>query len=400
MSVRAPRVAVAPIDGNLAASAARFCRLLRLWGLRLPAGCAQIGLEALSAIDITHRYDFRSALRIALLTRPEDFQLFDYLFNAFWSIHSGKVNPPSLSAPESTESDARENEDEHTDHGRGDLIIAQQGVAEDVNAAKTPEDFRTLLLAARIGASEARKHRPILPGDQAELDRLATALARQLASRRSRRYESHPHGDKLDLRGSLRRSLRYGGVPIELRWRRAQVSRSQLLIFCDVSRSMSEYSTLFLQFAAAALRRVWRVEVFLFASELKRVTELWRDKNWSEIEGAIPGCGGGTQFGACLENFFRDYDRGLLGRDTTAIILSDGLDAGEPQLIADTMRRLQRHCRKIVWLNPLLRLEGYLPTARGMAAALEFVNVFAPAHNLASFWELVKVLGEKHERRA
>jgi uncharacterized protein len=261
------------------------------------------------------------------------------------------------------------------------------------------EDSSYFLRAARHGMDDRRK--PLVaPDENAEFERIAKALALQLATRRSRRYEPHPRGRQLALRSSLRRSLRYGGVPLELIWRRPRISRSRLLLFCDVSRSMNPYSALFLHFAAAVLQRVAQVEVFIFATELKRVTDLWHDKKWSEIAQTVPACGGGTQFGACLARFFADYGQSLLGSHTTTIILGDGLDAGEPEFISDTMRRLHQHSR-VVWLNPLLGLAGYEPTARGMAAALPFVDVFAPAHDLASFWVLVALLGERRaDRRA
>lgn len=395
-SAPAGRVVVAPRDGSLVVSVVRFCRLLQRWGLRLPAGSAQTALAALTVVDITRRYDFRSALRIGLLKRPEDFQLFDYLFNAFWSVQDGKATPttPSAPAPPTQEAPANEevaDEDEIADEALDFASLQASG------AGTPPDAAPRLVQAARVGL-HAQRHTPHATQDPAELERLAKALAAQLTSRPSRRYERHPHGPVIDLRGTLRRSLRYGGIPIELGWRRPQISRTELLIFCDVSRSMTEYTNLFLRFAAAVMRRVWRVEVLLFATELKRVTALWRDKKWTEIADVIPACGGGTQFGASLAAFFGDYDRCLSGHRTTVIILSDGLDAGDPELVSQMMRRLQRQSRRIVWLNPLLRLEGYEPTARGMAAALPYLDVFAPGSDLDSLWEMVPLLAERHTR--
>ena len=394
--IPARRVAVAPRDGSLAVSVVRFCRLLKHWGLRLPASSAQTALAALAAVDITRRYDFRTALRIALLKRPEDFQLFDYLFNAFWSIQDGKAASPTVPSEQPAPPALDATADDQDDEPSADSLDFA-GVQAGSNITSSDGAPR-LVQAARSGLNEQRPGAQTAVQDPAEFERLAKALAEQLRNRRSRRYERHPHGRLIDLRATLRRSLRYAGIPVELAWRRPQISRTELLIICDVSRSMREYTNLFLRFAAAVMRRVWRVEVLLFATELKRVTPLWRDKKWTEIAESIPACGGGTQLGVSLETFFGDYDHCLSGHRTTVIILSDGLDAGDPELVSQMMQRLQRQSHRIVWLNPLLRLEGYEPTARGMAAALPYLDVFAPGYDLDSLWKLVPMLAERRTR--
>jgi len=126
---------------------------------------------------------------------------------------------------------------------------------------------------------------------------------------------------------------------------------------------------------------------------LARVTNLWLDRSWNELHPLVPGWGGGTQLGTSLKQFLRDYDRCLLGGSSMAMILSDGLDAGEPELLAENLERLRRRCRGVVWLNPLLHLEGYEPRARGMAAALPHLDAFLPAHDVKSLWAAVTALG-------
>jgi hypothetical protein len=226
----------------------------------------------------------------------------------------------------------------------------------------------------------------------AELERLARHLGPVLATRRSRRRIADRRGNFPDPHRILRNSLRYGGIPVEFQRASRRVSRTRLIVFCDVSRSMDEYASLFLQFAAAVLRRPWKVEVFLFATELKRVTRSWLHHSWTEMRKMVPDCGGGTRIGACLTQFIHDYGDTLLGTHSLVVILSDGLETGDPTHLAAAMEQLRRRSHAVVWLNPLLHLDGYEPRAAGIAAALKFVDLFAPAHDAASLWELLRQL--------
>jgi uncharacterized protein with von Willebrand factor type A (vWA) domain len=246
--------------------------------------------------------------------------------------------------------------------------------------------------AATVGATSARTAEAVTHAERAELHRLALGMAQVLATRPSRRRVRDRTGRIADPRGMLRDSLRYGGIPVEFRWKRRRVARTRLLVFCDVSRSMDEYAAFFLRFAAAVLRRMWRIEVFLFANDIARVGDRWSDDAWKELAVAVPECGGGTQIGRSLQRFLDAYDASLLGSGTIAMILSDGLDTGDPALIRGAMERLRRRVRAVVWLNPLLHLDGYEPRAAGMAAALPFVDVFAPVHDMPSMWDLVITL--------
>lgn len=386
---------VAARDTNLVRSVVRFCRLLRMWGVRLPAGAAQAALDALREIDITSREDFRTTLRVSLIHRPEDFPLFTYLFNTFW-----RPAAPRGEGEQATETfpnrpvdaqrlgrDAAEPETGSADDeaaAREQRTVRSSGVALEEDPSGEMQAAR----AAATGRATAERRAGGDAAEVAEIERLTRALSPLLATRRSRRWRRCRTGTAPDLRGMLRQSLRYGGTPVELPQRIRRVTRTRLLVFCDVSRSMDEYSQFFLHFAAAVLRRLWHVEVFLFATELVRVTRLWFEESWNKLKLRVPDCGGGTQIGKCLSQFLQTHDATLLNDETIVIILSDGLDAGEPAVLEQSLEALRRRSRAIFWLNPLSHLEGYAPTARGMAAALRYVDVFAPAHNLQSLWEI------------
>lgn len=391
IGLRPQSVTLAAESSDLVDAVVRFCRLLRSWGVHLPASASSVALKALQEIDLGQRRDFRSALRVAVIQRPEDFELFDYLFNVYWKLDRGQpqVEQDVASRPVNTQRLGRDVESETRPPEKGGFRQVHRTVGSKV--AEGEGEIR-LDRAAQTGASRPRSDLGSSAESRAELERLARALSAQLAARPSRRFASARRGRRIDLRATLRSSLRHGGIPIELRRRERKVTRSRLVLFVDVSRSMDEYASLFLEFAAAVLRRAWRVEVFLFASELSRVTELWMDRSWDELRELVPDCGGGTRFGDCLDELLDDYASSHLASSTIVIVLSDGLDAGDPERVASSMERLGRLSRGVIWLNPLLAVPGYEPRAQGMAAALPYIDVFAAAHDLPSLWRVITAI--------
>jgi uncharacterized protein len=382
-------------QGNLATAVVAFCRLLRAKGVKLHADASQTAMVVLAEIDITKRYDFRNALLVSLLERPEDRALFIYLFNAFWLIRPShnSEGPESILSLLGRPVDQKgswqssDGEDQKSQsHGtikRGGGSVLEADESEIGISNSVPAAIHGMHISA-IGDSTDQQ--------MAELDRLARQLGPLLATRRSRRRIADRRGSYPDLHRMLRSSLRYGGVPVELQRSSRRMTRTRLVVFCDVSRSMDEHASLFLQFAAAVLRRPWKVEIFLFATELKRVTRSWIHQSWNELKGMVPNCGGGTRIGASLTSFINDYADSLLGTRTIVIILSDGLETGEPAQLASAMEQIRRRSHAVVWLNPLLHLEGYEPRAAGIAAALKYVDLFAPAHDIASLWDLLTQL--------
>lgn len=382
----ARKVAAARPRGSLAYNVVEFCRLLKANGIPVAAGSTRIALRALQLIPLSDRNRFRSALRISLLHDPQSFALFNTLFAAYWRGADDEPDPGATAHTRTAD---------ETPADPGDDVAAKSPAAappptvhdesiDDHYGATAPRGAR--IAAHRRGMDSAP--------ETWELDRLGAALAAELAYTRSRRKVAHRRGRTLDHRHLMRRSLRYGGVPLELAWRRPRVDRARLLILCDVSRSMAPHAQLLLRFARAVAQHAWRVEVFLFASELARITKRWREPGWDELMADLASAGGGTRLGDSLTTLLTDYGYCLTGSRSTTIIVSDGLDAGEPTLVASAMSTLARRSHRIIWLNPLLNAEGYEPIARGMAAALPFVDVFAPADGIASLWHLVRVLRE------
>jgi uncharacterized protein with von Willebrand factor type A (vWA) domain len=384
---------------DLVDAVVRFCRLLKLWGTRIHPDASQAALVALREIDLSNREDFRNALRMTIVHRPEDFPLYDHLFNTFWGTgmragEAGRATDAFPNRPVDAKSVGKTVQDPETDESERPSDMKQslvRSVREVIEVAS--ESDAESVSAAPAGMVPGESVVPgLMRAEAAELDRLARGLGPVLATRRSRRWARDARGRSIDLRGALRGSLRYGGAPVELPRRSRRLTRTRLILFCDVSRSMDQHAAFFLRFCAAVLRRLWKVEVFLFASDIVRVTPLWLRETWSSLKLRVPDCGGGTQIGGCLARFWENYESSLLSRDTVVMIFSDGLDAGDPEVLDRALEAIKRRSRAIFWLNPLLHLPGYEPTARGMSVGLRHADVFAPAHDVASLWQLVERL--------
>ena len=383
---------------DLVDAVVRFCRFLKAWGMRVHPDASLSALLALREIELDRRNDFRAALRLSLVHRPEDFPLYEHLFHTFWrtekreldSARSPDSSPESLGDTKRRAPTEREDDDEDSTPPPPATTRSILRSADELAVSAVEIEGVT---AAPGGATPGDAEvPPVRKEEAAELERLARGLAPLLATRRSRRWARDPRGRSIDLRSAMRESLRFGGTPIELPRRSHRLTRTRLLLFCDVSRSMDEHVAFFLRFAAAVLRHLYKVEVFLFATDIVRVTPLWLRESWSNLKLRVPDCGGGTKIGQCLASFCEAYETSLLGGDTVVMIFSDGLDAGDPADLERALETIRRRARAIVWLNPLSHLPGYEPTARGMAVGVRYADVFAPAHDVSSLWQLVERL--------
>jgi uncharacterized protein with von Willebrand factor type A (vWA) domain len=213
---------------------------------------------------------------------------------------------------------------------------------------------------------------------------------------RLRRYRAVEHGPAIDLRRTLRRMGRDGGDLTRLA-RRAPIERMPpLVVLCDVSGSMHRYTRMFLHFVHAVARDHTRVSAFLFGTRLTNVSRALRDRDVDDalarMSALVPDWAGGTRIGACLREFNFRWSRRLLAQNACVLLVSDGLDRGDAEGLAEEMARLHRSCRRLLWLNPLLRYDGFEPRASGIASMLPHVDAFLPVHNLASLGELAATL--------
>jgi uncharacterized protein with von Willebrand factor type A (vWA) domain len=229
-----------------------------------------------------------------------------------------------------------------------------------------------------------------------EARRAISRLRLPLPRARLRRYRAVSHGPVVDLPRTLRRMARDGGDLARLA-RRARIERMPpLVVLCDVSGSMHRYTRMFLHFVHAVARDHTRVCAFLFGTRLTNVSRALRDRDVDDalarMSALVPDWAGGTRIGACLREFNFRWARRLLGQNACVLLVSDGLDRDDAAGLADEMARLHRSCRRLIWLNPLLRYDGFEPRASGIASMLPHVDAFLPVHNLASLGQLAAVL--------
>jgi uncharacterized protein len=364
---------------DLAASLVQLARALRNEGVGVGLRDEMDAAEALGLVDLEDRDEVQRALRAALKIRPEALAAFDRLFAAFWSGEEAAAPPPpprSIEAPRLGRAPLLRWDPETRRLGEA------AGGAEGDQPGYSPE---AVLRRKRFDDAACTER------DRAAMERLLARLARRLATRRSRRLVPTRGRGSADLRRSLRRALATQGEVVSLARRTRALAEPRLVFLCDTSGSMETHTRFLLAFALALQRAAPGSEVFAFNTELVRVTP-WLSRGRLEVvlrrlAAAVPDWSGGTRIGECLAAFARAHAR-LDGR-TVVVILSDGLDRGDPAVLADALGAIRRRARRVIWLNPLLGDPRYEPTARGMRAALPFLDHFAPAHDVESLERLL-----------
>ena len=371
---------------RLAASIVEFGRFLRAHGLSADTSQTFTALAAVKTINATDQQSFACALQAALCSTSEEWELFPELFQEFW----GESRPRPRSASGEYKGKSKGKPTEREDDSTVFLDQPGRGVAEQDGQGKAVYGASTQQRLKKVDFSE-------VPCEDLEaLEELSLRLLRRMSLRRSRRFSISTLTDRVDLRRSIRRSIMRGGEPIVLAYKGRKPRRNKLVILLDISGSMNFYSLFLVRFAYALQSCFQRVHTFLFSTDVVEISDLLHTRDLQEalrrLSQRAAGWSGGTRIGESLRQFNQLHGRKLLSRDTIFLILSDGWDTGEPELLAAQLRTARRRVQKVLWLNPLLGLKDYQPVTRGMAAALPYVDVFAPAHNLESLLALERYL--------
>lgn len=362
-----------------------FGRLLRARGL--PVGTGRI-LEFCRAAAAMERFDRDSlyiAGRLTMIARHEDFEAYDLAFRQYFPRDGGLTDTGGLSS--SRIEVEREIE----------LLVGEALPENQVGAGEGGDEEVTIgLVASGTEVLRAKSFEDLSESERREADAAIRNLAVALPLRRARRYRASPRGRRFDLRRTLRASLRTQGEPFRRAWRDRRTKRRPLVLLLDVSGSMSSYSRALLQFGYAAVRAGQRVEVFAFGTRLTRLTRALRrsepDVALRQVAESVIDWEGGTRIGASLKELLDRYGQQSWMRGSVVVLCSDGLERGDPALLAAQMARLGRVAHRLVWVNPLKGSPRYQPLARGMAAALPHVDSFLPGHNLQSLESLCEVL--------
>ena len=383
-------------SGHILPNLLLFEQVLRRLGLDVGSGNVLDLVRALDHVNMGRKREFYQAARCILVHRKSDLPLFDEAFQVFWRspargystrdlrtlgeqrrFRKPQPAPPPASDPESDEEPDRE---------------AEAGDQVDMTRSYSARE----VLREKDFASYS-------PREIVEAKGMMAEMAWDLGNTRTRRTVPGD-GARLDLRKTLRLNLKYGGEILELAHRDRKVKPRPLVLICDVSGSMERYTRMLLHFIHSISGELDRVEAFLFATRLTRITRYLRyrsiDQAVTEVGRSVPDWAGGTRIGQALKTFNYQWARRVLSGGAVVLIISDGWDRGEPELLAKESSRLQRSCRRLIWLNPLAGSPTYQPLTRGMQTALPYVDDFLPIHNLNSLAALAGHLGTLSPERS
>jgi uncharacterized protein len=366
-----------------------FGELLHRAGLDVPAGRTIDVAKALEFVDVGRRTDFYITLRSLLVHRPQDFALFDDAFRTFWRRPPGEWSADDLRAM---------GEQRRLGPPQVDIPPAESG-SRGAGGASLPDPVERVA-AMTYSDREISRTKDFAEFTDVELEearRTLALLSWDVGQRRTRRWTRSRHGRAIDLRRIVPHNARYGGELLALPARARTTKRRPLVLICDVSGSMERYTRMLIHFVHGLSTRAWRVETFLFATRLTRVTRELKRKGAGtatvqRIPWAVPDWGGGTRIGDALRTFNTQWRRRVMGHGPVVLLISDGWDRGDPDVLRREMARLQRSSRRLIWLNPLLGSPDYRPLTRGMQAALPYVDDFLPVHNLESLEALAEQL--------
>ncbi len=379
-------------DGHLAQNIAHFARALRVAGV--PVGPAAV-LDAVKAVEVAavgNREDFYWTLHSSLVTRRAHTVLFDQAFRLFWRRRSliekmiQMLTPFSPMQKESNEPKplARVSE------------AMFGGIREETMRKKPKIDLDARMSMSDAEVLRTKDFEQMSEAEIAAAKRAIAALKLPLDRVRTRRFQAASHG-RIDPRATLRASLRGGAGMIDLRFRKVQRKRPPVVAICDISGSMGDYSRMFLHFLHALGASGREVKTFLFATELTNITRLLRASTDPEV--ALAACGrgvrdwdGGTRISSALAAFNKLWARRVLAGGAVVLFISDGLERQDDPLLAREMDRLHRSCRRLIWLNPLLRYDAFEAKAAGIRALLPHVDEFRSIHSLASMKVLCEAL--------
>ena len=386
--------------GRLAANLMHFARTLRAAGLPVGSGTVLDALRAVEAVGLARRDDFYWTLHAVFVRRADQRPLFDEAFHVFWRNPRLLERVTSLLLPTV-----------HTPPC-GDARPLSRRLSEALFAGaegetRTKESEEEIELDATLTWSdrEVLRTRDFEQMSAAELAEAKAAIARlrlAVPPAPTRRYRPHPHGSRIDMRTTFRRSLRHGAGEVLLVWRRRLRKPAPIVLLCDISGSMSPYSRVLLHFAHALARDRSRVFSFVFGTRLTNITRQMQgrdpDAALERASEEVEDWSGGTRIGQCLDRFNRDWSRRVCGQGAVVLLISDGLDRDAGEGVGPQVERLRKSCRRLVWLNPLLRYEGFQPKAAGVRALLPHVDELRPVHNLESLEDLAAALLAPLER--
>ena len=369
--------------------AVAFARVLRGAGLDAPLDSVIVFVNAIEQLGLENRDDVYWAAHSTLVRRHEDTPIFDRAFAIFWdqriTLNKLEGEPETISMTLLVDDENEKNNNDET--------------------AEPIDDENTITL--RFSSIETLREKDFAEYNDAELREAEQFMSRlRLAGppkKSLRLVKANRHGARHDIRRTMRASLQHDGEPIERYWREPSTRLRRLVVLLDISGSMEPYARALLRFMHAAVVGRQRVEAFTFGTRLTRITkELTSrdpDKALAQTSTQVSDWSGGTRLGECLRTFNDHWGIGGMARGSIFVVLSDGWDRGDPEVLAEQMRRLNRVVFRMIWVNPLKVSPGYAPLARGMAAALPYIDDFVEGHSLDALQHLTEVISRNSNEK-
>jgi len=386
-----PALDTAGAQGRLAENVMHFARLLRAAGMRIGPDRVLDCVRALEIAGAERREDWYWTMSAVLLSREEQRPIFDQAFRIFWRDPNLTERMMQMLLPQ-TYGRAPKPEEQQSQRLTDALFSKSREERED----KIELDARLTFSSSEV--LQRMDFDTMSSAELAEAKRMIAELRLPLPEIRTRRFEREPAGRRIDLRASLRESLREGGDVIPLVRAAPGRLHPPLVILCDISGSMNPYSRMFLHFMHAITNDRDRVSVFVFGTRLTNITRQLRHRDvdvaMAKVADAIRDWSGGTRIGACLREFNFKWARRVLGQNACVLLVSDGLDREAGEGLGEEMQRLHKSCKELIWLNPLLRYEKFEARPAGVRAMLPHVDRFLPVHNLKSLVDLAHAISE------
>jgi uncharacterized protein with von Willebrand factor type A (vWA) domain len=388
MAVEPVSASASSIGAGARRRLAGFAATLRENGFEVGLAETRDALAVLLSPAAARRSSLKPALRALFAATRSDWERFDAIFDAYWSgrgMRRAQLARASPTAAGAAAARRLATPMSHPPHGLPDRV-ERRSAAEGESEASPGGRRGGASRAENLAAADVRH--VVDPDEIAAVHALAARLARTMRARLLRRAQARRRGRRLDIRRTIHRSVSKGGTPVDLVWRRRKTKPLRLVVLLDTSGSMNLYTAFFVRFLHGVVGAFREAEAFVFHTRLAHVSPSLRDRDVARAVDRLglmaQGIGGGTRIGESLATFNRWHARRVVNSRTAVMIVSDGYDTGEPELLGAQMRRLRQRCRRIIWLNPLIGWKSFSPDARGMQAALPYVDLFAPAHNLES----------------
>jgi uncharacterized protein with von Willebrand factor type A (vWA) domain len=387
-------------DGRIADNIVYFARALRKAGMRVGPASVMDAIEAVLAAGIGSRDDFYWTLHAVLVSRHEDHATFDEAFRLFWK--SRELIEKMLAMFSPVAPDRREKQKPRAAENR-----VSQAMFEGHHNSQPPREIPEIEVDARFTVSgnemlRGKDFAQMTANEMSDARREIAALRLPFDTVRTRRFKPDPHGGTVDPRAMMRAAARTGGQLILPKFRSVREVHPPLVVLADISGSMSQYTRIFLHFLHALAEKRRRVHTFVFGTRLTNLTRQMRhrdpDTALADCSAAVKDWSGGTRIGDTLGEFNRLWSRRVLGQGAVVLLITDGLERDDVSGLSEEMERLKKSCRRLIWLNPLLRFEGFEARARGVRAMLPYVDEFRPVHNLNALGDLCASLGAPASR--